>query len=142
MFALATMGIVARLVYLQVIRHDHYQQEARAEHLEKREVRSSRGSILDRSGFPLVISRDVFDVYVDRRAWKSNPNTPKDVAFKLAPFVTQPQDQLQAMLQDDSQGPIALIASGVEFDVGKDIDRLKLPGVVLASATKRAYPEG
>jgi len=141
-FALFTLGIVARLVYLQVLRHDHYQAEARAEHLEKREVRSSRGAILDRSGFPLVISRDVFDVYVDRRAWKSIPNASRDVAFKLAPFLSQQAPQLQSQLDDASQGPITLLSSGVEFDVGKDIDKMHLPGIVLASATKRAYPEG
>ena len=46
------------------------------------------------------------------------------------------------MLLDTSNGPITMLATGLEFDVGQDIDKMDLPGVVLAPATRRAYPEG
>ncbi|HWO73715.1 MAG TPA: penicillin-binding protein 2, partial [Dehalococcoidia bacterium] len=59
---LATATIITRLVYVQVIHHERYTLEAQEEHLDKRLVRSTRGSILDRNGFPLATSIDVFDV--------------------------------------------------------------------------------
>jgi cell division protein FtsI/penicillin-binding protein 2 len=132
----------ARVVYIQVVKHDYYVAEAASEHLQKREVRSSRGAILDRQGFPLVISRDTYDVWVDRRVWRNDVTVPNRIATALAPLAVLPQDRLMTMLLDTSKGPITMLATGLEFDVGQDIDRLNLPGIVLAPATKRAYPEG
>jgi len=64
----ATAGLIGRLVYVQIIHHERYLTAAREEHFEKRQVRSARGAILDRNGFPLATSIDVYDVYIDRRA--------------------------------------------------------------------------
>ena len=139
---LGAMALVGRVVYIQVVQHDYYKDEAANEHMQKREVRSSRGAILDRQGFPLVISRDTFDVWVDRRAWRDDLTAPGRIATAIAPLAAQPQDRLLSTLLDNSKGPITLIASGLEFEVGQDVDRLNLPGIVLAPATKRAYPEG
>jgi cell division protein FtsI/penicillin-binding protein 2 len=139
---LSTGGIIARLVHIQILHHQRYWLEAQAEHLDRREVRSARGAILDRNGFPLALSLDVYDVYIDRRAWQSDPTAPARVAAGLAPLLREPQEALLARLQDASQGPIEMIESGVEFETGSQTQGLYLPGVVLASGTKRYYPEG
>ena len=55
-FLLATGGLVARLAYIQLINHDFYREQANAEHFDRREVRTTRGAILDRNGFPLATS--------------------------------------------------------------------------------------
>jgi stage V sporulation protein D (sporulation-specific penicillin-binding protein) len=138
----STVGLVARLVYIQIIHHDRYSLEAQEEHLDKRLVRSTRGAILDRNGFPLATSLDVFDVYVDRRVWKDDPTAPKRVATALAPYLNEPFDKLLARLLDDSNGPIDLLATAVEFAAGSEIQNQYLPGVVLAGGNKRFYPEG
>jgi cell division protein FtsI/penicillin-binding protein 2 len=142
MFVLGLLVMSGRVIYIQVIKHDHYVAEAASEHLQKREVRSSRGSILDRQGFPLVISRDTFDVWVDRRVWRNDVTIPNRIATALAPLAVMPQDVLMNMLLDTSKGPITMLVTGLEFEVGNDIDKMNLPGDVLAPATKRAYPEG
>ncbi len=138
----STLGLVYRLVDIQIVNHDRYRSEATAEHHDRRLVRSSRGAILDRNGFPLATSIDVYDLYIDRRAWKGNLDQARVVAAALAPLLNRPAEALLARLVDDSDGPIDLLDSGIEFAAGRDIERLRLPGVVLAGGTERFYPEG
>jgi len=138
----AVAGLTARLVYIQILHHQRYSLEAQEEHMEKKLVRSERGAILDRNGFPLATSIDVFDLYVDRRAWSNDVTKAQTTAAGLAPQLGLNQSALLASLLDDSHGPIQLLADGLEFSVGRDIDKLHLPGVTLATATKRFYPEG
>ncbi|HLF71370.1 MAG TPA: penicillin-binding protein 2 [Dehalococcoidia bacterium] len=138
---LSTFGIVGRLAYIQIVHHDRYSLEAQAEHLDKREVRSSRGAILDRNGFPLATSLDVYDVYIDRRAWP-DPSVAKDVATQLAPMLGKPPEQLLTRFLDDSNGPVELLGDGVDFDIGRQIEDMALTGVTVAHGTKRFYPEG
>ena len=137
----AAGGLVARLAYVQVVHHDRYLAAAQEEHLERRLVRSARGAILDRNGFPLATSIDVYDLYVDRRAWRE-PGAAQAVATALAPHLQQDADALLARFLDNSGGPIELIDAGLEFAAGQEIEKLGLAGVVLAGATERVYPEG
>ena len=61
--ALWSAGIEARLIYLQVVRHDDL--ASRAERQQSRTVESSakRGDILDRNGRVLAYSVDAESVY-------------------------------------------------------------------------------
>jgi cell division protein FtsI/penicillin-binding protein 2 len=141
-FALATFGIVARLAYVQLLHHDYYREQANAEHFDKREVRSTRGAILDRNGFPLATSVDVFDLYIDRRAWEEVPQRAVTTAEGLAPLLGQDAAAILARLQDPGEGPIELLETSIDFEIGRMISDLHLPGVTLAEATERFYPEG
>ena len=137
---LATAGIVYRLFTIQVLDHERYRLEAQEEHLDKRLVRSARGAILDRSGFPLATTVDVFDLYVDRRAWRAAAAAA--VAEAVAARVGRPAEPLLARLLDDAAGPVELIEDAIPFEVGREIEALGLPGVVLAGGSQRYYPEG
>jgi cell division protein FtsI/penicillin-binding protein 2 len=138
----STAGIVARLAYVQILHHQRYWLEAQEEHLDKRLVRSTRGAILDRNGFPLATSVDVFDIYIDRRAWRDNPQAPRQIADKLAPLLNEQPNRLLERLENSGAGPVQLLASNVDFSAGQEIEELGLPGVALAGATRRFYPEG
>jgi cell division protein FtsI/penicillin-binding protein 2 len=143
LFLLAsTLGLTARLVHVQILHHQRYWLEAQEEHLEKRLVRSERGAILDRNGFPLATSIDVFDVYIDRRVWQDDLAKAQRTAEGLAPHLGRDETQLLAHLLAEGDGPIELLADGVEFAAGYEIDRMSLPGVTVAAATRRFYPEG
>jgi cell division protein FtsI/penicillin-binding protein 2 len=142
-FAASTATLVARLAYIQIANHERYRLEAREEHWDKREVRSSRGAILDRNGYPLATTLDVWDIYIDRRAWRENfDEKTLKVANALAPLVNRPVEALLARLRDQSEGPVSLLVDGIEFDTGREIEALGLGGVQLAKGTKRYYPEG
>jgi len=138
----STGGIVARLVHIQILHHQRYWLEAQEEHVEKKLVRSERGAILDRNGFPLATSIDVFDVYIDRRAWREDVTKAQRTAAGLAASLGVDEETMLARLLADGEGPIELLSDGVDFAAGQEIDRLGLPGVTVAAATKRFYPEG
>ena len=139
---LATTGIVYRLFTIQILDHERYRLEAQEAHLEKRLVQSTRGAILDRNGFPLATSVDVFDVYVDRRAWRDDPARARSIAAALAPILSGSEEKLLARLVDHDAGPVELIEGSLSFEAGRQIEALALPGVVLARGSERFYPEG
>ena len=139
---LSTLGVVGRLVQIQIVDHESYRLQAQEEHLDKRPIRAERGAILDQSGFPLATSLDVFDLYIDRRAWTDDSELAADVARQIAALLGGDADQLFGRLIDDSEGPVELLAAGIEFGTGREIENLFLPGVTLAGATERSYPEG
>jgi cell division protein FtsI/penicillin-binding protein 2 len=138
----ATLGVVGRLVYVQVLHHQRYWLEAQEEHLDKRLVRSTRGAILDRNGFPLATSLDAFDLYIDRRAWADNPEEARRVANAIAPLLGEQVEPVLTRLLDTSDGPVELFEGSIEFETGREIEKLSLPGVAIAGATERYYPEG
>jgi len=138
----ATAGITARLVFIQVLHHQRYWLEAQEEHMEKKLVRSERGTILDRNGFPLATSTDVYDLYIDRRAWTDDLRKAEKTAAGLAKQLNVDETALLARLLDDRDGPIELLADGLEFSIGREISKQYLPGVTLAAANERFYPEG
>jgi cell division protein FtsI/penicillin-binding protein 2 len=142
-FVLATGAMVARLAQIQILEHDRYTLDAQAEHLDKEPIRSSRGAILDRNGFPLATSTDAWDIYVDRRVWRSDdPGRPQQVADELAPVLGKQANEIYANLTNTSEGPIGLVDDEVEFDVGRQVQEMALPGISVVAATKRYYPEG
>jgi cell division protein FtsI/penicillin-binding protein 2 len=141
-FLFATGGLVGRLAYIQLVNHERYIEEANPEHFEKREVRSTRGAILDRSGFPLATSVEVFDLYIDRRAWEKDPGRARKTAEGLAPLLGQDAAAILNRLEDTSEGPIALLESSLDYEIGRVIEDMSLPGVTVAKATERYYPEG
>ena len=138
----STVGIIGRLAYIQILHHQRYWLEAQEEHVEKKLVRSERGAILDRNGFPLATSIDVFDVYIDRRVWSEDVSKAQRTAAGLAANLGVDPEAMLARLLDEGEGPIELLADGIDFSAGMEIDRLGLPGVTVAEATKRFYPEG
>lgn len=143
LLAVCTGGLIARLVYIQIINHETYLLQAQEEHWDRREIRSTRGAILDRNGFPLATTLEVWDVYIDRRVWRDNYDLKTmRVAAAIAPIVNRPLEPLLARIRDDSEGPISLLLDGIDFEVGRQIQALGLQGVQLAPATKRFYPEG
>jgi cell division protein FtsI/penicillin-binding protein 2 len=140
---LATLAMVGRLAYIQILHHDKYSLEAQAEHLDHEPIRSSRGAILDRNGFPLATSTDAFDIYVDRRAWRPDaPNRPETVAKAIAPLLGKSEQEILANLTNTAEGPIGLVADEVDFDVGRQVQEMSLTGISVVATNKRFYPEG
>ena len=64
-FALAFLGLFARLVWLQVCRADYYVTRADRQQICKVVLPALRGSILDRKLRPLAVSVPIQSVYVD-----------------------------------------------------------------------------
>lgn len=57
--------LLARLVHLQIIRHEYYSTLANQQHMERRTVQEARGDILDRRGLLLATSYRGHSIFVD-----------------------------------------------------------------------------
>jgi cell division protein FtsI/penicillin-binding protein 2 len=134
------LGLVGRLAYLQIARHQYYTGEAEAEHLSSQVVRPPRGAILDRNGYALATPIDAYDIFIERRAWQ-DPEVAGQAAETLAPIVgREPSEILSAVLSEEKGD--YLLAWGVDFDVGRRIVEAAPAGVKAVSSSSRHYPEG
>jgi cell division protein FtsI/penicillin-binding protein 2 len=77
------VALVARLFYLQIVRHSHYAAQASAEHTRKYQVPARRGELYLRDGegtTPIALNQTLRLVYADPRYVEDKPGT----AAKLA----------------------------------------------------------
>src|SRR3990170_1092033 len=140
LLAAGGLGLVGRLAYLQIVRHDYYVLEAQDEHTGRVVLRPPRGAILDRNGYPLATTIDAFDVLIDSQVWKKDSSASK-WAQQLAPLVArQPEELRSSVLEDDER--YYLVAAALDYDAGRQIQALNIPGVSTANTSTRFYPEG
>ncbi|MEZ5582430.1 MAG: hypothetical protein R3F37_06420 [Candidatus Competibacteraceae bacterium] len=59
LLALATVGILARAVYLQVVHNDFLRDQGDERYLRVMQIPAYRGMIVDRNGEPLAVSSPV-----------------------------------------------------------------------------------
>jgi hypothetical protein len=63
-------------------------------------------------------------------AWRDDaPDRPHNAARALSPLLGKPAEVLLAKLNDTGEGPVGLIADGVDFEIGRQIQALALPGI-------------
>ena len=139
-FAVGAVGLVGRLAYLQILHHHYYTLEAEEEHLSRQTVQPTRGAILDRNGYPLATSLDAYDLYIERRAWQDMASARK-WAETLAPLVNKSVDDIVAGIAAEPEGDYTL-ALALDYDKGRSIIDLGLPGLKAVPSTRRFYPEG
>jgi len=90
---IATLGLVGRLVHLQLMSHHEYQEQAQDEHQSSLVLNPRRGVILDRNGYPLSASVDAYDVLVDSQVW-DDPAQAQQRAEALADVVDRPPQHI------------------------------------------------
>jgi len=66
LLVLAFSALSVRIVYVQVVRHDHYSEIARGERMGREYLAAKRGGISDRYGEALVQNQHVCDIVTDR----------------------------------------------------------------------------
>ncbi|MDO8611910.1 MAG: penicillin-binding protein 2 [Dehalococcoidia bacterium] len=136
----AAVGLVARLVQLQVIDHSYYAAEARDIHVAKETVTGRRGALLDRNGYPLAASKDTYDVMVEVKAWDDG----KAAAEAAAAIATVTKGDPQKMVSEVEGAEIyeIAVARSLDFDAAAKIRELGLRGVRLLRGSTRVHPEG
>lgn len=138
-FVVWTAGIQARLVFLQVVYHPAYLEQANDQHLRVFEPAAKRGDVLDRNGDVLAYSVDADTIAV-------NPRVVRD-AGKLVATLCQVFRDCSAEERADliktignSKGAFAFVRRGVAPGVGARVAALKLPGVEIRKESRRYYP--
>lgn len=134
--------LIARLFYLQIIRHSHYEQLAIAEHQKKFEIPASRGTIYFRDGenvVPAVLNTSVYTLYADPTLIKDAQATSRYIAAVVGLKESDVLKNLQA--QDTRYSVVAKRLTKTTVDklfAEKD----KLTGINITAVPQRVYPEG
>lgn len=143
-FIIYIIGIVlvARLFYLQIIRHDHYEKLAIAEHQKKYDIPASRGTIYFRDGdeiVPAVLNTKVYTLYADPNLVDDADDTANYIAASLGLKASAVKKHLEA--KNTSYRIIEKRLSKEQVDqLFSEKDRLS--GVNISPVPQRVYPEG
>jgi cell division protein FtsI (penicillin-binding protein 3) len=131
----ALIGI--RLVDVQALGSDRYEQLGLDQRLQTIELAADRGSIFDRNGNDLAVSVEKETIFADARVI----DDPAGYAAQLSPIVGVPQNELALKLAQHDNA-FVYVARKVEDDVAERVRELDLPGINFVSEAARAYPSG
>lgn len=126
--------LIGRLVYLMVFDAEYYQQKAEDLHERERDIKATRGEIIDRNGTVLATNRTVCTISVIH----SQIENPEKVIEKLSEFLEMDADQVRKKVEKISS--IERIRSNVDKRTGDKIRNLGLAGVKVDEDFKRYYP--
>ena len=135
---LATTGLVARAVDLQVIRKQFYQDQGDARFLREVPIPVSRGTIFDRNGEPLAVSTPMVSI-------TAVPGEVLDNADRipaLAQTLGIDPDQLKQYLERRSTREFAYLRRQMSPEAAKAVLALDIPGINGQREYKRYYPSG
>ena len=137
-FTLWTAGIQTRLVYLQVVQHPKYLEEANDQQMRVFEPAPKRGDVLDRDGNLLAYSVDADTIVANPRAVRD----PKATAAALCDVFRDCTEKEQQDLTASFSGRRAFtyVRRGVSPEIARQVRDLKLPGVSINAESRRYYP--
>lgn len=140
-FLLVMAGLfVVRLFYLQIIRHDYYQNAALTKQLKEYEIQPSRGVIeaeVDGQRVPIVLNEIKYTLYADPVYVKDH----KDAADAIARIIGGNADEYEKQLKTEDTRYVVL-AKKLDKDKAKQLDELEFKGIGTREATYRTYPQG
>jgi cell division protein FtsI (penicillin-binding protein 3) len=127
-------AIVARLGYLQIVRHDELSRLAERQYSKTIPLRPERGPIFDRHGQALAVSAAAESVY----ALPARVGDRAAVARALAPLLDERPAEILERLSSDR--PFVWVKPKVPPAAGAAIRALRLPGVGTVPESLRFYP--
>src|SRR5437588_6402388 len=132
------LAVGARLVQLQVSRHDELAARARNQQLSSIETAPMRGQVLDRQGRELARSLDTESFYAD----PSEIDNVNDTAKRIGSITGQDVTDLAKRLDDakDSNKKFFWIVRRVDLERASKLDAMELRGVYSRQEPKRFYP--
>ncbi len=132
------LAVGARLVQLQVSRHDELAARARNQQLSSIDTAPTRGQVLDRQGRELARSLDTKSFYADPR----DINNVNDTARRIAAFTGQDVADLTQRISEakDSNKKFLWLVRRVDLERANKLDAIELPGVYSRKEPKRFYP--
>jgi cell division protein FtsI (penicillin-binding protein 3) len=129
--------LLGRTFYVQVVAAPKLQVQAENQQVRTLTLDAPRGTIYDRNGEALAISRDMATIYVDPRTVVNAG----EAAEKLAPVLgIAKADLLKKMV--DKTTTFRYLARRVEPAIGDQVKKLELAGIGVLTEPKRMYPKG
>jgi cell division protein FtsI (penicillin-binding protein 3) len=139
LFSLWTVGIQARLVYLQVIDHADMKARADRQHMRTISAPAKRGEILDRNGHVLAYSVDADSIFADPSEIEHPEKVAQLVCAALDDCSARERQEMAQGLRRDTQ--FAYLARKVSPDEAQRVKALELKGVGFVKESRRYYPK-
>ena len=133
-FAGAFLGLLLRLGYLQVVKHDEYLRLAEGQHAKSLVLRPKRGPILDRNGQVLAVSSGAETLY----ALPGRVDDPARLARRLAPVLGEPPAEIARRL--DTAKRFVYVKRRLPPAVAQAVRELKEPALGFLEESLRLYP--
>lgn len=135
--------LIVRLIYIQIIKSNHYTQKADEQQTRERTVSAKRGNIYDSTG-QKILAQSVSTSIITAVPSNIKQEQKDGVATKLASILGLNKDDILAKLNKKSSSEI--IANKVDEDkatqVLKYISDDGVEGLRVDESTKRVYPYG
>jgi cell division protein FtsI (penicillin-binding protein 3) len=137
-FAVWTVGIEARLYYLQIARHDELVETAKRQQQRTTTVPAKRGEIVDRRGRLLAYSVDADTIYAVPYDVTDAGKTSAALCGALERCSAREQQALLERLQADR--PFTYVRRRVTPLEARKVAALKLDGIGFMKESRRFYP--
>lgn len=128
--------LFAKTFYVQVIAAPSLQEKAQDQHVRTIRLDAPRGTIYDRNGATLAMSRTMATVYANPRQVEQ----PEETAAALSPVLGMSEQDLLKKLKADAG--FRYLARRIDPAIGAKVKALRLDGVGVLSEAKRVYPKG
>lgn len=129
-------GLLSRLVFWQILQHNHLSAIAEAEHVPLNVLTPLRGQIYDAGGNVLATDVTLDLVYAKPKGVKD----PERTAQLLSKVLHKTPKDLYQLLTEPS--PLVDLTDPLSTSAGQKVRDLALPGIILDPVVRRAYPEG
>jgi penicillin-binding protein 2 len=137
-------ALVARLVWLQVVRHDHYLVQAENNRIALVPIVPNRGLILDRNGVVLASNYSAYTLEITPSKLEANLDSVLDELAKLVAI--EPRDRRRFRHLMEESKPFASIPIRIRLtdeEVARfAAEHFRFPGVEVQARLFRQYPLG
>jgi cell division protein FtsI (penicillin-binding protein 3) len=134
---LALVGVVARLVLLQVGDHRALAAQGLLQRVHPTDLPAERGAIVDRTGVPLAVTLQARDIYADPRYVID----PVGEASKIARILDLRARDVERRLRIPD-ATFVYLGRQIDVRVADRLEALGLPGIGFLEVPKRYYPAG
>ena len=139
LFAAWTVGIEARLLYLQVLQHGEMMARADRQQLKTITLPAKRGEIVDRAGRVLAYSVDADTIAADPSDIEDPDSIAQLVCDELDDCAPAQQQLMAERLR--GKGQFAYLARWVSPEEARRVKALDLQGVLFFKESRRYYPK-
>lgn len=133
---LCSFLLSARLVYLMVIKADHYAKKAKEVQQRERAIKAERGKIYDRNGILIAANKPVLTISVIHNQIKDKETVIRNLSVLLD------IDEEKVRKRVEKKSSREKIKSNVEKNISDQIRKLNMAGVMVDEDYKRYYPYG
>ncbi len=135
--------IIARLVYLQIFKREHYRELSRKNYIRVKRLYAPRGDILDRNGEKVAFDVPKYSLFIDPEKVKDKEEFKKISSYIRVLFKVDLDKIIEGKKDINFAEPIKIKDNLTKEELEKFYNNsFKLPGVFVNTIPHREYPYG